>query len=161
MAIFVVMEPPGTSRNDAASGAVLVRDAFSFLGFLLPPLWLLWHRLWIEAALVFALGVGVAALGEIAGLGFAGAALSLLAPIYVGLEGAGLRVNALRRRGWREWGVIEASDKAEAEIRYAAEVGADENVAPEVPHSTGPVQMMGRPAPSGPALGLFGYPGRP
>ena len=161
MAVYVVMEPPGASRNDAASGAVLVRDAFSILGFLLPPLWLLWHRLWIEAALVFALGVGVAALGEIAGLGFAGAALSLLVPIYVGLEGAGLRVNALRRRGWREWGVVEASDKAEAEIRYAAEIGADGNVAPEVPHSPAPAQLMSRPAPSGPALGLFGYPGRP
>ena len=161
MAIFVVMEPPGASRNDAASGAVLVRDAFSFLAFLLPPLWLLWHRLWIEAALVFALGVGVAALGEIAGLGFASAALPLLVPIYVGLEGAGLRVNALRRRGWREWGVVEASDKAEAEIRYTAEVGSGETVAPEVPHSTSPVRTMGRPTPSGPALGLFGYPGRP
>ena len=55
MASYVVMEPPGASRNDAAAGAVLVRDGFSFLAFLLPPLWLLWHRLWIEAALVFAL----------------------------------------------------------------------------------------------------------
>ena len=58
MAVYVVMEPPGASRNDAASGAVLVRDAFSVLAFLLPPLWLLWHRLWIEAALVFALASG-------------------------------------------------------------------------------------------------------
>ena len=161
MAIFVVMEPPGTSRNDAVSGAVLVRDGFFVLAFLLPPLWLLWHRLWIEAALVFALGVGVAALGEIAGLGFVGAALSLLVAVYVGLEGAALRVNALRRRGWREWGVVEASDKAEAEIRYAAEVGSGASVAAGVPHSSSPVQTMVRPTPSGPALGLFDYPGRP
>ena len=32
--------------------AVFVRDGFSWLAFLLPPLWLLWHRLWLEAALV-------------------------------------------------------------------------------------------------------------
>ena len=67
----------------------------------------------------------------------------------------------MRRRGWREWGVVEASDLAEAEIRYAAGVGPDETAAPDVPHSTGPSQTMGRPAPSGPALGLFDYPGRP
>ena len=161
MAVYVVMEPPGASRNASVSGAVLVRDAFSVLAFLLPPLWLLWHRLWIEAALVFALGVGLTALGEVAGLGFAGAVLSLLVSVCVGLEGAALRVNALRRRGWHEWGVVEASDPAEAEIRYAAEVGSDETVAPDVPHSSAPIQTMGRPMPSGPALGLFDYPGRP
>lgn len=161
MAIFVVMEPPGVSRNDAASGAVLVRDAFSILGFLLPPLWLLWHRLWIEAALAFAVSVGLTALGEIAGLSFAGAALSLLVSVYVGLEGAALRINALRRRGWREWGVVEGSNLAEAEIRYAGEVGSDASVASDVPHSSGPVQTILRPAPSGRALGLFDYPGRP
>ena len=46
------------TRQTRRSGAVLVRDGFSFLAFLLPPLWLLWHRLWIEAALAFAAGVG-------------------------------------------------------------------------------------------------------
>ncbi len=161
MAAYIVMEPPGVSRNDAAAGAVLVRDGFHVAAFLLPPLWLLWHRLWIEAALAFALGVGLTALVDFAGLGFPGAALALLVPVFVGLEGASLRVNALRRRGWSEWGVVEGSDRAEAEIRYAAGVEPGETAAPEVPHSTAPVLTMGRPAPSGPALGLFGYPGRP
>ena len=82
MAIYVVMEPPAANATDAAERAVLVRDGFAFLAFLLPPLWLLWHRLWIEAALAFAAGVGLTALGETAGLGFAGAALSLLVSIY-------------------------------------------------------------------------------
>ena len=75
MAIFVVMEPPAANAAEAAERAVLVRDGFAFLGFLVPPLWLLWHRLWIEAALAFAVGVGLTALGETAGLGFTGAAL--------------------------------------------------------------------------------------
>lgn len=161
MAVYVVMEPPGTNRSDGAAGAVLVRDAFSLLAFLLPPLWLLWHRLWIEAALAFALGVGLTALGEVAGLGFAGAVLSLAVSIYVGLEGPALRVNVMRRRGWQEWGVVEGSDLAEAEIRYADGVRSDDTVSPEVPRSSGPFQLTGRPAPSGPALGLLHYPGRP
>ena len=101
MAIYVVMEPPAANAAEAAERAVLVRDGFAFLAFLVPPLWLLWHRLWIEAAIAFAVGVGLTALGETAGLGFTGAALSLLVSIYVGLEGQALRINALRRRGWR------------------------------------------------------------
>ena len=161
MAVYVVMEPPRANRNDAATGAVLVRDAFSVLAFLLPPLWLLWHRLWIEAALAFAAAMALTALGEVAGFGLAGAVLSLLVSIFIGLEGAALRVNAMRRRGWREWGVVEGSDLAEAEIRYAAGAAPDETVTPDVPHSAAPIQPMGRPASSGPALGLFDYPGRP
>ena len=82
--------------------------------------------------------------------------------IFVGLEGAALRINALRRRGWREWGVVEASNAGEAEIRYLAGEEPQEAVQSAVPHSTGP--MLGRTAPSGlasgPALGLFDYPGR-
>jgi hypothetical protein len=159
MAIYVVMEPPAANAAEAAERAVLVRDGFAFLAFLVPPLWLLWHRLWIEAAIAFAASVGLTALGERAGFGFTGAALSLLVSIFVGLEGPALRVNALRRRGWREWGVVEASDAGEAEIRYLAGEEPEEPPEPAVPHST-PV----RPAPSGlasgPALGLFDYPGR-
>lgn len=159
MAIYVVMEPPAANAAEAAERAVLVRDGFAFLGFLAPPLWLLWHRLWIEAALAFAMGVGLTALGETAGLGFTGAALSLLVSIFVGLEGPALRINALRRRGWREWGVVEASDAGEAEIRYLAGEEPDE-VALQTAVPSAQAPMAARPMPTGPALGLLGYPGR-
>jgi len=159
MAVFVVMEPPGASGTEAAAGAVLVRDAFSFLAFLLPPLWLLWHRLWIEAALAFAAGVALTALGETAGLGFTGAALSLLVSLYVGLEGATLRLNALSRRGWREWGVVEAASLDEAEMRYCA--GEEPGLPGDARPAASPSPLPGRPPASGPALGLFSYPGKP
>lgn len=161
MAIYVVMEPSAGSGNDARDGAVFVRDGFSFLAFLVPPLWLLWHRLWIEAALVIAVSVGLTALGEVAGFGLAGAGLSLLVSIYVGLEGAALRSAALSRRGWSEWGVVEANDLGEAEIRYLTAAGAaGDVVAPATPAATLAPRTMAS-APSGPALGLFHYPGRP
>ncbi|MDQ2632892.1 MAG: DUF2628 domain-containing protein [Pseudomonadota bacterium] len=161
MAIHVVMEPPAANAAEAAERAVFVRDGFAFLAFLVPPLWLLWHRLWIEAALAFAVGVGLTALGDMAGLGLIGATLSLLVSIYVGLEGQGLRINALRRRGWREWGVVDANNAGEAELRYLTGEGSGETRKSAVPHSTGPAQA--RPSASlasGPALGLFDYPGR-
>ncbi len=158
MAIYVVMEPPAADAVEAAERAILIRDGFAFLAFLVPPLWLLWHRLWIEAALAFAVGVGLTALGETAGLGFMSAALSLLVSIYVGLEGPALRINALRRRGWRDRGVVEAANAREAEIRYLAGEEAPEEVVVEVPPPLAPT--VPRPASTGPVLGLLGYPGR-
>jgi hypothetical protein len=160
MAIYVVMEPPAVDVADPAERAILVRDGFAFLAFLVPPLWLLWHRLWIEAALALAVSVGLTVLGETAGLGFLGAALSLLVSIYVGLEGPALRINALRRRGWHDRGVVEAANAGEAEIRYLAGEEADDTVeeAP-LPVALAPAAVS-RPSPAGPALGLLGYPGR-
>ncbi|MBL8579797.1 MAG: DUF2628 domain-containing protein [Mesorhizobium sp.] len=158
MAIYVVMEPPGANEEDAAERAVIVRDGFSLIAFILPLVWLLWHRLWIEGIVAFVASVVLMALGETTGFALAGAGLSLLVSLFVALEGPALRIAALRRRGWREWGAVEGDSAADAEIRYLA--GEDEE--PDAgPWSTGPAY---RPPPSpahvGPALGLLGYPGR-
>ncbi len=161
MAIYVVMEPPGPTGSEVETGAVFVRDAFAFLAFLLPPLWLLWHRLWIEAVLAFAVATALTALGEIAGFGLAGGALSLLVSLYVGLEGAALRLYALRRRGWHEWGVVEAASLDDAEIRYLDGEEPSAAAAVETRPAVATLPMPGRPAASGPALGLLSYPGRP
>ncbi|MER9868255.1 DUF2628 domain-containing protein, partial [Mesorhizobium sp. M0136] len=101
MAIYVVMEPPG--RGETVD-TTFIRDGFAWLGFLVPPLWLAWHRLWVEAALAFvAMGL-LSMLGERLDLETAGSLLSFLVMLFVGLEGQGLRIAALRRRGWHEWG---------------------------------------------------------
>jgi hypothetical protein len=159
VAIFVVMEPPDTDPDQAAERAVFVRDGFAVIAFLVPPLWLFWHRLWIEALLALAASIALATLGEQAGLGFLGAGLSLLVSLYAGLEGQALRIARLRRKGWSEWGVLEAGNAAEAEIRYCA-AGEDEQLAPEPARAIQPGVDPVRPAQPGPALGLFGYPGR-
>ncbi|TIW17845.1 MAG: DUF2628 domain-containing protein, partial [Mesorhizobium sp.] len=116
MAPYVVMEPPAGSSK--AEDAILVRDGFTWLGFLFSPVWLAWHRLWIEALLTFAVMAALSMLGEKLGLEWAGSALSLLVSLYVGLEGQGLRIAALRRRGWRERGVVEAGNLGDAEVRH-------------------------------------------
>jgi hypothetical protein len=127
MAIYVVMEQPGRA---GMADVALVRDGFSWLAFLVPPLWLLWNRLWFEALLAFLALALVSILGQ-AGWPFAGSLLTLAISLYCGLEGQNLRIAALRRRGWREWGAIEAKDLADAETRYAVE--ADEPAAVETP----------------------------
>jgi hypothetical protein len=157
MASYVVMEPPGVGEREPSDGALFIRDGFSIVAFLVPPLWLLWRRLWIEAALAFALGIGVAALGEAAGLGFTASVLSLLVSIYVGLEGAALRLAALRRRGWTDRAYIAARNRNEAEIRYFS-AGWPEPSAP-IDFQRPVVGPRVPTRPAGPALGLFGYPG--
>ena len=157
MAAYVVMEPPARQSQDARDRAVFIRDGFSLLAFLVPPLWLLWHRLWIEALLALGLSVTLAALGEAVGLGLLAAGLSLLVSVYVGLEGPALRLAALRRRGWLETGLIEAGSRDEAEIRLFA--GAEPQAAPQAPHAALPAGAP-RQVRQGPALGLLDYPGR-
>ncbi|PSJ62157.1 DUF2628 domain-containing protein [Pseudaminobacter soli (ex Li et al. 2025)] len=162
MAIYVVMEPPLGSARSATERAVLVRDGFSLLAFLVPPLWLLWHRLWIEAALTFAIALALTALAEVAGFGVTGSLLSFLVSLYVGLEGSALRLAALRRRGWREWGVVEGRNMGEAEIRYLTEAEPAEVEKAVLPFAdTSRQQPPATPArQQGPALGLFHYPGK-
>ena len=161
MASYVVMEPPVADADAGRERAVLVRDGFHVLAFLVPALWLLWHRLWIEALAVVAVTMALSAFGSAVGLGNAAPALAFIVSLYVGLEGPALRLAALRRRGWRAWGLVEAGDAAEAEIRYLNEVEGEAGepaAAGPSPVSAPPVAAP-RPA-AAPALGLFAYPGK-
>ncbi|AZO35327.1 DUF2628 domain-containing protein [Mesorhizobium sp. M2A.F.Ca.ET.037.01.1.1] len=157
MAIYVVMEPPAGKK---AEDVHFVRDSFTWLGFLFSPLWLAWNRLWIEAVLAFVVMAVLSALGERLGLEWAGSMLSLLVSLYVGFEGQALRIATLRRRGWREWGVVEAGDLADAEIRFAAEVDDHEPEPTPMPRII-PDASLARPPQTGMALGLTHTPGRP
>lgn len=115
MAQFVVLEPAGTQSSEKA---VFVRDGFYTLALILPVVWLLSQRLWFEA---------IAALGVTILLGVAGAALgisnavpliTLLFSLFVALEGANWKIAKLKRQGYVEKAVVDASDLEEAEIRY-------------------------------------------
>jgi hypothetical protein len=98
-------------------------------------------------------------LGQRLGLGVGGSLLSLLVSLYVGLEGQGLRIAALRRRGWHEWGVVEAGWLGDADMRYALEVEGLSDEAAPAPRIV-PDAALARPAQPGMALGLTHIPGR-
>jgi hypothetical protein len=125
MASWIVFEPP-QNRRATAEDPAFVRDGFSWLAFLFPPLWLIWHRLWIEAIAVFAVLLTAAALERVEGLGLAASLATPLVSIFIGLEGNSMRIAAFRRRGWRFWGVVDADSEYDAEARYAAEVELDD-----------------------------------
>ncbi len=157
MASHVVMLPAAGSPQNRADEAVLVRDGFSWLAFLVPPLWLLWHRLWAEGIIAILLMGAFSGLGEMAGMGIAGSLLGLLVSIYVGLEGQAMRVAALRRRGYRQWGVVEGGNADEAYMRYAHEAAAEpDRLEPAV--AIVPAETAGqRPVRPAPSLGLIPY----
>lgn len=112
MAAYVAMEP----ADGDGEGTVFVRDGFTFFAFLVPVLWFLRHRMWIEALLALALTLALGSLDALGGMG--GPLISLLASLLIGLEAPSLRLWSLRRRGWRERGVVEAQGLADAETRF-------------------------------------------
>src|SRR5687768_8858362 len=108
MAIYTVHEPP-LKHREARRGPdrfAFVRDGFHFWAFLLAPLWMVWHRLWL-AFVVFV----VAMITVQAGLTLLGVAddarffAYLPLAILVGLEAGTLRRRKLQWKGWREAGI--------------------------------------------------------
>jgi hypothetical protein len=87
-----------------------VADRFDWLAATLPPLWAVWHGLWLTLA-VQAVLIGLAALWS---------PLAAL-PVYygiaaiVGFEGGAVRRAELGLRRWREVGVVEAGSPEGAE----------------------------------------------
>ena len=154
MASYIVMEPQDAVGQGEAH---IFRDAFTLLAFLFAPFWLAWHRLWVEAVVVFALQLVLIAVGEAYGLVLPAMLLSLLASLFVGLEAPALRAAGLRRRGYADWGVVEADNVRDAEIRYATGVEAEQIERPRPVTATMPAAAQSSGAP---ALGLLGYTGR-
>src|SRR5438445_13832366 len=107
MSIYTVYEPPlkGHESAPAPERFVFVRDGFSFWAFLLAPLWMLRHRLWLVfvgyAIVAVALQVGLRLIGASSGVIIT---VSLLLALLVGFEAATLRCFTLSRRRWKNVG---------------------------------------------------------
>jgi hypothetical protein len=121
MSVYAVYAPPPKRGHSAPDPErfVFVRDRFSFWAFVLAPLWMLRHRLWLAFVLyliVFvALEIGLGAIGASRAMMLTAAALLSL---LVGLEGATLRRRALARRGWSNVGIVLGDDLEAAERRF-------------------------------------------
>ena len=165
MSVYTVHQPPLDSGAAATEPYrfVFVRDGFSWWAFLLTPLWLLRHRLWLALAIYVlvsaALDVGLRALGaSVFVLVLAGLLISLLA----GLEAGTLRRSKLARRHWRNIGVVTGDDVEDAERRFfdAWTRQAPVRRPPSPPNApaSGPAAPAPPSAPSG-VIGLFPEPG--
>jgi len=163
MSIYTVHAPPAKSDQTAPDPErfVFVRDGFSFWAFLLGPLWMLWHGLWLVLVgylvLAAALQFILRAAGAQSALAFAaGALLALL----VGFEAATLRRLTLARRRWKNVGIVVGDDLESAERRFF-----DAWVHGEARTPTPPKSVSAPPGPNaagaaGPdIIGLFPQPG--
>jgi Protein of unknown function (DUF2628) len=153
MASYIVMEPALDRRGAAA---LFVKDAFAPLAVIVPVVWLLWCRLWFEAAMAFfASLILTAAVIWIGAPQFVGIG-SILIGIYVALEGGALKIAASRRDGFEDVAVIDARSLTEAEERYYISrplVQSPAASAKAVPIPSRPLTA------AAPAAGLFALPG--
>jgi Protein of unknown function (DUF2628) len=121
MPVYTVHEPP--RRDEDALGHSLrfrfVRDGFHFWAFLLAPLWMLWHRLWLEL-IAYALIVGgaVFAMRRVGIEDTAGFWVALFLAVLVGLEASSLVRGKLGRRGFEQVGIVVGDGLEDAERRF-------------------------------------------
>jgi hypothetical protein len=121
MAVYTVHAPQGTEPavRDRTDKFVFVRDGFFVWAFLLGPVWLAWHRLWL--ALLGYVAVIVASAGVLSLL-HAGAGarfvVTLLIALLMGFEAASLWRWTLSRRDWRQIDIVVADAEESAERRF-------------------------------------------
>jgi hypothetical protein len=121
MAVYTVHEPPPKRYQSEPDPDrfVFVRDGFSFWAFLLGPLWMLRHRMWLVligyVVLAFGLRFGLQRLGA---EGAVPAVVGLLVALLVGFEAGSLRRFTLSRRRFTNVGVIVGDDREVAEQRF-------------------------------------------
>src|SRR5271170_6586621 len=121
MPVYTVHEPPVRTPGALADPArfAFVRDGFYWWAFLLTPLWMLWRRLWLVLLSYVAITVGLDA--ALAALGASSAVLVLVGIVIsmlVGLEASTLLRFTLRRRGWKNVGIVSGEDREYAERRF-------------------------------------------
>lgn len=120
MAIYTVHAPPTANAPiEAAERLVIIEEGFSFGAFLVPPLWLLVHRLWVPLAGWIAAVALFVAVGRFAGSGTAILLYALVA-LWLGLEARQIRRWSLEASGWHFIGLVEAGDLDAAERRFLA-----------------------------------------
>ena len=164
MPVYTVHEPPRRDDELLAHTArfAFVRDGFHFWAFLLAPLWMLRHRLWLEF-IAYALIVGGAtfALRRFGIEESAGFWVALLLAILIGIEASSLLRWKLARRGFENLGVVVAEDQDIAEQRFfdgwVSDTGrlATPSLSAASPAAPSPFE---RPPPSPEIVGLFPQP---
>jgi hypothetical protein len=167
MAVYTVHEPP--LRGAVAPPPerfIFVRDGFSFAALLFGPLWMLRHRMWVVLFGYVLVLIGLAAAVRLAqSSSAAGATAYVLLALLVGFEAGTLRRFTLRRRRFRNIGVVVGDDLEAAEARFfdswikrAGEI--DSPRYRDAPPSATAYPTVPQSPPAGPeVLGLFPEPG--
>lgn len=115
--VYTIHLPPPYSAQGAEPEAL--KEGFSFAAFLLNVIWALVLRLWVWAAILFALIFVICAVGALIGLNAVGQGILVLAVmVWAGMEGNDWHRDSLAGRGWREAGIIAAENEDAALRRF-------------------------------------------
>jgi len=141
MPVYTVHEPPVRTPGALADPArfAFVRDGFYGWAFLLTPLWMLWRRLWLVLVLYVVLSMAIETTMRI--FGASGGMISLVAvliSLLAGLEAGTLQRFTLKRRGWKNVGVVSGGDLEDAEQRFFAAWVSDAPAPAAAPPSASP-----------------------
>lgn len=120
MPVYTIHVPENAgSAVERVDRAVFVRDSFSVWGLVFGWLYLLRHRIWIALAIWLVLAALSGLIWWKLALPIAPLVLlSILAHIFVGVEGNDLRRWALERRGLIPVDLVSASRRTDAEYVY-------------------------------------------
>ncbi|MEF0940590.1 DUF2628 domain-containing protein [Rhizobium sp. BR 362] len=158
MASYLILTPPGGTDKDQVRTR-FIRDGFSWMAFLFPTLWMLFHRLWLQAIAAFLLeGIGWELIRR-PELFAAGVAILLGVRILAALEGSHAAYRNLVAGGWRMEGLVSAPNLAAAEEIHFSEIQpkAEENIPSD--NWDIPSHPNNSSSQSGPSFGLPGYDG--
>ena len=134
-----------------------MRDGFFWSAFLLAPLWMLRHRLWLALVLYAAVAIAIGTGAQLFRLSAAiTAAIAFVVSLLIGFEASTLRRWALARRKWTNVGVVVGDDLELAERRFFDAWLQDE--LPSRSARPNPAPDLRSPAPND-VIGLFPQPG--
>lgn len=166
MPTYTVHAPPPRQGEtmSAPERFVFVRDGFHFWAFVLAPLWLLVHRLWL-GLVMYVVGYGLVGVAFFILRVPANAQLlvGLAIALLVGFEAPSIWRWTLTRRRWSTLGFVVGEDAEVAEQRFFAnwaKPAAETPVSPPAPPASGysTTVRRGPPSPSD-VIGLFPEPG--
>jgi hypothetical protein len=166
MAVYTAHQPP-LKKFEAAPDPerfVFVRDGFSFWAFLLGPLWMLRHRMWLVLLGYVAIAIVMqVALRLVGASGGSSAFAAFMLALLVGMEAGTLRRFTLGRRRWRNVGTVVGADRDTVERRFFDSWVRGETLAPvtpSMPRAASPAASTQRGASPAPdVIGLFPQPG--
>ena len=120
MTSYIVM----TGREDPTGETTrFVKDGFIVSAFVLPLVWLLWKKLWLEAALYFAaLGILGAVLywADLPNAAPLSAIITFGLNVIIGHEGGAWLKRSLESVGFSEADIVVARNERQAEEMYAS-----------------------------------------
>jgi Protein of unknown function (DUF2628) len=110
---------PPTDRVDRAEQLTFVKDGFALGAFLLGPIWLLAHKLWLAAGLYAVVLVGLLSANMWFGLPNLTTILLLVGVhLVIGFEADSIERASLESNGWSDLGSVSGTNALDCERRF-------------------------------------------